>query len=255
MYPDNLPNWMMVFVRLSAMLTIFPIFSAPNLPVRLRVALAGLGAFLISPALPPLDPARLTFESLTWLYIVEAACGVLLGFTARMLFYALDFAASLISAELGLTLPMGMNPLTAGQSEATNSVLYYLAAMIFLSLDIHHWCLAAFQRAYVVLPVGGARFGEALLADMVHRSSQVFVIAVQIAAPMVAVSFLVTLILAILSRAVPQMNVFSESFAIRILTGMTAFGFTFTVMSAHIRSYLQRLPEDFLRVAQLAGLG
>jgi flagellar biosynthetic protein FliR len=99
-------------------------------------------------------------------------------------------------------------------------ILYYLAAMIFLSLDMHHALLIGFQRSYTYLPVGGAQLREALFQDIVSRTGNLFLVALQMAAPMIAISFLITLIFSVLSRAVPQMNVFSENFAVRFTGGV-----------------------------------
>ena len=87
--------------------------------------------------------------------------------------------------------------------------------------------------------------------DIVARTSGVFAAALQLAAPLLAVSFMVSLIFSVLGRAVPQMNVFAESFAVRPLVGLSVFGLTLELMSQHITNYLRRLPEDMLRVAQL----
>jgi flagellar biosynthesis protein FliR len=76
---------------------------------------------------------------------------------------------------------------------------------------------------------------------------------VQVAAPVIAVSFMITVIFAVLGRAVQQMNVFTESFAFRAMAGLATFGLSLQLMSEHITNYLRRLPEDMLRVAQLMG--
>jgi flagellar biosynthetic protein FliR len=68
-----------------------------------------------------------------------------------------------------------------------------------------------------------------------------------------AVSFIISLVFSVLGRAVPQMNVFSESFSVRPLVGLSVFGLTLDLMSEHIVNYLRRLPEDMLQVAQLLG--
>lgn len=133
------------------------------------------------------------------------------------------------------------------------TILYYLAVMLWLTLDLHHWMLAGFQRTYSFLPVGGAHLSQAFLADIVGRTSGIFVIALQLAAPLMAVSFIISLVFSVLGRAVPQMNVFSESFALRPLVGLSVFGLSLELMSGHIVNYLRRLPEDVLRVAQLLG--
>jgi flagellar biosynthetic protein FliR len=89
--------------------------------------------------------------------------------------------------------------------------------------------------------------------DVMSRTSQVFVLGLLMAAPVMAVSFLVNLVFSVLGRAVPQMNVFGESLAFRILGGMAVFGLMLNLVGQHAVNYLRQLPEDFLRVAQLLG--
>lgn len=251
----ELTNWMMVFVRVSAMLSVFPVFSTQNFPVQLRLALGALMAVLICPTLPPTPVDGGDFWTLTGLVAVEAATGLAFGFAARMVFYALDLAGVLISAEIGLSLPAGMNPLNDSQSVAPGLILYYLATMLWLSLDMHHWMLAGFQKTYTYLPIGGAHVSGRLLTDIIAGTSQTFLIALQLAAPIMAVSFIISLVFSVLGRAVPQMNVFMESFFIRIVVGLSVFGLTMQLMSQHIINYLRQLPEDMLRVAQFMGVG
>ncbi len=125
--------------------------------------------------------------------------------------------------------------------------------MLWLSLDMHHWMLIGFVKTYTWLPMGGAHLSQICMTDIVERSSQTFVIALQLVAPIMAVSFIVSLVFSVLGRAVPQMNVFHESFTIRTLAGLSVFGLTLQLMSAHISNYLRRLPEDMLSVAQMLG--
>jgi flagellar biosynthetic protein FliR len=184
---------------------------------------------------------------------MEVCIGLILGFASRMIFFALEIAGAVVGIEIGLAMPAGLNPLTDTSMTPPATILYYLAVMLWLTLDMHHWMLAAFQRTYSFLPVGGAHLSQAFLADIVGRTSGIFVIALQLAAPLMAVSFIISLIFSVLGRAVPQMNVFSESFALRPLVGLSVFGLTLELMAGHIVNYLRRLPEDVLRVAQLLG--
>ncbi len=243
----------MVFLRASAMLAVFPVFSATNFPVQLRLALGGLMAALIcstvaAPQVPPSD-----FWALAGRMAIEIGAGLMFGFASRMIFYILDIAGAIIGVEIGLSLPSDINPLAETQTAAPALILYYLAAMLWLSLDMHHWMLAGFQKTYVLLPLGGAHLSHVFLTDIVARTSQIFLVAVQLAAPLMAVSFIISLVFSVLGRAVPQMNVFHESFAVRPLVGMTVFGLTLELMAQHIMNYFRHLPEDMLRVAQLMG--
>jgi flagellar biosynthetic protein FliR len=90
-----------------------------------------------------------------------------------------------------------------------------------------------------------------VLEAIVKQTSGVFSAGLLIAAPLIAVSFIITLIFVVLSRAVPQMNVFVESFAFRIMAGLAVFALTIHLMAQHIANYTRHLPEDMLRVAQL----
>jgi flagellar biosynthetic protein FliR len=250
---NELNNGLMVFLRVSAMLAVFPVFSAANFPVQLRLALGALLAGMIGPTLPGgLAQAQ---DVLGWvgLMSMEVAVGLLFGFASRMIFFALDVAGAIIASEIGLSLPPSMNPMSGAQVTAPGSILYYLAAMLWLSLDLHHWLLVGFMKTYTWLPVGGAHLSEACLTDIVARSSQIFVIALQLAAPVMAVSFIVSLVFSVLGRAVPQMNVFFESFTVRTLAGLSVFGVTLELMAEHIGNYVRRLPEDVLSVAQMLG--
>lgn len=252
--PD-LTNWMMVFLRVSAMLSIFPVFSASNFPVQLRLALGALLAALICPVLPPvLSPAH-DIWGLVGMMAMEVGIGLMLGFASRMIFYSLDMAGAIISTEIGLQLPPSLNPMSGGQTNSTGSILYYLAAMLWLNLDMHHWMLVGLQKTYSYLPLGGGHLSGALMTDVIARTSQTFLIALQLSAPIMAVSFIISLVFSVLGRAVPQMNVFQESFVFRILIGLSVFGLTMQLMSQHIINYLRRLPEDVLHVAQLLGAG
>ncbi len=250
---DELTNWMMVFLRMSAMLAVFPIFSANNFPVQLRLALGALTAVLICPTLPPAPVASGDFWGMIGVMMMEIGSGLMLGFAGRMVFFALDMAAAIISTEIGLSMPAGLNPLSDTQSVAPGLILYYLAAMTWFSLDMHHWMLAGLQKSYSYLPVGGPHVSGLLVEDIAARTSGTFLIALQLAAPVMAVSFIISLVFSVLGRAVPQMNVFAESFSVRILVGLSVFGLTMQLMSQHIINYLWRLPEDMLRVAQLLG--
>ena len=73
------------------------------------------------------------------------------------------------------------------------------------------------------------------------------------AAPVIAVTFLINLVFSVIGRAVPQMNVFAESFSARTLAGLAVFGLSLNLIAQHAVNYLRRLPEDLARVAQLLG--
>lgn len=255
MIPNDPIIWMLVFARVSAMLSIFPVFSSTYFPVHLRIALGALLAYFTATALPPVTLQPLGIGTLVGLMAMEICVGLLLGFIGRMLFYALDVAGAVMSTEMGLMLAADFNPASGARSDAPAVILNFLAITLFMSLDLHHSFLVGFQRTYEFLPIGAAHLSGGLLTDVLARTSGIFLAAVQIAAPIIAVSFVVSLVFTVLGRAVPQMNVFTESFAFRTLAGLTVFGLTLNLMAQHITNYLHAIPEDMLRIAQLLRVG
>ncbi|HEX4266115.1 MAG TPA: flagellar biosynthetic protein FliR [Verrucomicrobiae bacterium] len=249
----DLYNWMLVFLRISAFLLVLPFFSMVNFPVMMRIALAAITSLLLAPTLPAFPVGNLPIFSLLGVMFQEVSIGLLLGFMARMIFFAVDLGGNIIATEMGLQMGSIFNPLTQSSSQVPATILFYLAAVVMLTLNLHHWMLLGFERTYLVLPMGGAHLSTGLFEAVIKNTNQIFIVALQISAPIIAVSFVVSVVFAVLSRAVPQMNVFSESFSFRIVGGLIVFGFTLQLTAQHVVNYLNRLPDDLLRVAQLVG--
>ena len=130
-------------------------------------------------------------------------------------------------------------------------MLHWLGLMIFFSLDLHAWMLLGLKKSYVILSPGAARLSPMLLSEVITRVSGIFLIAFEIAAPVMGVSFVITFLFALLGRVVPQMNVLSESFPVRAMAGLFVLGSTITIMGQHILHALTQIPKDFTTVLNL----
>ena len=251
----DLNNWMLVFARAGAFIAILPIFTMLNIPVQMRIALAGLLAVLVAPTLPPFPFSHLTMFDWVGLLAKEIMCGLLIGFVTRMIFFASDFGGQLIANEMGLNLASVFDPVNARPTQAPGMVMFLLTCVMMMSLDMHHWLLTGFQYTYAIVPIGSETLREALFTNVLDHTSRVFVVGLQIAAPMIAASLLALLLLGFLGRLVPQMNIFAESFTVRIACGLLVFAFTLQISAQHILNGLRRLPQDMMRVSQFMGLG
>lgn len=248
-------NWMLVFIRAGAFLLALPFFSAVNFPVMLRIALAAITAMLISPQLPAFPISHVDFFSLVGLMFRETSIGLLLGFIGRIVFFAADIAGIIISSELGLSMGQIFDPSSHQSEQMPGLILSFLAILTMLTLDLHHGLLLGFAQTYEVLPIGGGHLSSGLFELVIGRTAQIFSIALQISAPVMAVSFVITVFFAVMSRAIPSMNVFAESFGIRIAGGLIVFGFTLQIAAQYISNYLHRMPDDLLYIGQLLNGG
>lgn len=236
------------------MLSVFPVFSASAVPVRLRIALGAMLAFLVSPTLVggP-SPAQLGLLDVAVLLFKEISIGLLMGYLCRLVTFSVQLAGHFISMETGLQMGSLVAPGESTPTEVPGVILNLLAIMLLLALDIHQMILIAFTQSYTVLPIDGGRLSEELFRSVTAMAGRTFLVAVKIAAPLIAVGIVVNLLLMVFARATPQMNIFAESFSVRILIGLALFGMTMNLTAEHIAAYLRQLPEDFILVTRLLG--
>jgi flagellar biosynthetic protein FliR len=245
--------WLLVMVRAGGMILTMPVFSGNQVPRQLKVALGMMLATLSAPLLPPVE---LKVDSIWWLIqvvFVEAAAGFVLGYICRFTFFALDVTGTLIANELGLNMATVLNPGSNAAAPVTSTLLYWLGVVIFFSLDIHHWVIAFFIRTYAVLPMGVAHGSEDLIRNILAHTGWILSAGIQVAVPVMAVAFIVTWVFSMLGRAVPQMNVFSESMPVRVLAGLGVFAMSMRFIGDHTANFMRRIPDDFVRIAQLLG--
>lgn len=239
--------WMMAFVRTGGLLALIPVFSG-RVPPQLRVALAAflgwtVAATLRAPVAVPQDLSTLIFS-----LAHELIIGLLMGMGARMVFFALEMAGQLVSTEIGLSMSTQIDPISQNSPTTIGLMMYYLGAMLFLISGAHHYVLAAFLRSFELSPPGNLSLNPGVGEVFVRETGNIFLVATQITAPIMATNFVVTLTFAILGKAAPSMNVFSESFAARILVGMTLMGLSLGVTAQLVLSELRKAPELMLRL-------
>lgn len=247
----DVTTWFLIFVRFGAYMLLFPATAAQNIPVPLRIAFSALCSFLILPTVPAVQLHDAPLHHVIGVMFIETVTGLTLGMLSRFLFYAVEMAGSILSTETGLMLSSNFNPVTSSFGSAPGALLHWMTLMLLFSLNLHHWLIIGLQRSYEILPAGGAHLSELVLSELVARASGIFVVALQMTAPILAASFMVTLLFSLLGRAVPQMNVFGESFPVRSISGLAVFGLTCNLLAQHLINYLNRIPEDFIRVAQM----
>jgi flagellar biosynthetic protein FliR len=247
----DLATWFVVFVRFSTYMLLFPLMAAQSVPVPVRLGFSAICAMLIVPGVEPVSFEGVSFYGLVKVFFREVATGLTLGMLARFIFYTVEMAGSIISTESGLMLSNNINPITSGFGSSPGVLLHWMTLILLFALDLHHWIIVGLQNSFAIVPAGGLVLGENVLLEMITRASRMFLTALQMTSPILACSFMVTLVFSLLGRAVPQMNVFGESFPVRTTAGLAVFGLTCSLMAQHIVNQLNRIPEDFIRVARM----
>ena len=126
------------------------------------------------------------------------------------------------------------DPHMESQTSGVAIMLYFLTGVLAFSTNTHHYILDAFFMSYKLVPIMGSYPIASGLNDFVKASSNIFTIGLKIAAPIVALMFLINIAFAILGKAVPRMNVFILSFSVKIYAGLFLLLLTSTLIVKYI---------------------
>ncbi len=223
----DLQLFMLVWFRITGIMYVGPIFGSLAVPPSVKAVFSFIFALLFYPLIPKagavVEPNFVLY--LVWVFL-EMGVGLLIGFTASLVFAAVQFGGQLIDQELGLSLANVIDPISNEQVSVMGQFKLFLATIVYLLIDGHHFLLSATAQSFTSVPLLGIRFGGAValhVSDTVMRD--LFEIAVRIAAPAMVTLFLITVAMAFMARTVPEMNIFIVGFSFRLVVGFLVIAF------------------------------
>ncbi|HEX4842781.1 MAG TPA: flagellar biosynthetic protein FliR [Limnobacter sp.] len=226
------------FVRVMAMLATAPVFDNRVIQRRLRVALAALIAMLLMPLLPP--PPTLSSAQAIPVLIQQILIGVAMGFSMRLVFAAFEMAGDLLGLQMGLAFAQFVDPVRGGQTPLIGSFMGVLASLVFLVIDGHLLVIAAVVQSFELVPIS-AQLNVINPQNIALAGSIMFMLALQISLPVLAAVLICNIVLGILARAAPQLNVMSIGFSITISVGLWVLWVSLPYFIAGIDGAIERL--------------
>ena len=238
--PAYAAAFMLVFARIGTMVMLLPGLGEMMLPRRVRLTLAlVLTAVLLPFHRSAYDVDLRTFAPVLTMLAQEVFIGVVLGLTARLMISALQVAGFVMAQPLGLGFVTAVDPTQGGQQGVIlANFLTILGVTMIFAADLHHLVIAALNDSYRLF-----RPGEMpLLGDVAALTTQTmalaFKIGIQLSAPFLVFGLLFNLGLGVLSRLMPQMQVFFVGIPLQILGSMAVFALTLAAgMAVFMQSY------------------
>jgi flagellar biosynthetic protein FliR len=241
--PANTFAVIFVFVRTGAAFMLLPGFGDLYVPQRYRLLLALLFSGLIASALGPILPVQPDSPSRLVLMVAgEVTIGVFLGTVARILIGTLETAGMLISFQLGLSAAQVFNPTLSQQSAIASSFLTVLGTLLIMVTNTHYLLLRGIVDSYDLFPPGQFPAVQDLSNSVARIVATSFQLAAELAAPCIVLGTMFFVALGLLSRLMPQLQVFFITLPIQIAGGLVIFAFTlYAVMHWFLDAFVQGL--------------
>lgn len=237
-------TFFLIFVRCSGMVVAAPAFGAMNIPVRIRISIAGALAFTLTALLQPKVGAP-PADMLAFAMAVgnEALSGLLIGAFFSLVIQAGMMAGAFIDLQLGLGLSQALNPVAGVPVSVIGQFKYMLCLVVFLCADAHHLMLASLVQSYSSMPTLSNSIMPALQESVLDLVGKLSLLSLQMAMPVIAVTFIVDAGLALINKAVPQMQSFFVGMPVKIGLGMLALTLALPAMTIGVRSGVEHAME------------
>jgi flagellar biosynthetic protein FliR len=208
------------FLRISAMFSIAPLFGSRTIPMRMRVAAAMVITLALAPGLPAPPAVDLISAPGALAVGMELFIGLSMGFMLQLIFASLQIAGELVATTMGLSMAQMTDPINGAQVPVLGQLFFMVGMLLFLSMNGHLALISLLTQSFSGLPVGGAALSSADLWSMLAFGSQMFAGAVKVALPAVTALLAANLMLGVITRSAPQLNLFAFGLPITTALGL-----------------------------------
>jgi len=219
---NNVETYFLLLMRVSGIFTSTPFLGSESMPTQMRVACAFLLSLLLLPVqLATSGPVHLPGQTYIFVMVVvkEVLLGVLLGFIATVAIDGIRLAGELIGSQVGFGMISVADP-ESQQEESIMEIFYFMVfSLSFLTVNGHHMIISAVAQSISVVPLGIVNYSKGFFTEIFSKVPEIFIVSLKIALPVTIPVIMVTLVLGIISKAVPRLEVFLISFPINVMVG------------------------------------
>lgn len=248
---DQFQTFLVCTARVAGFIGAIPVYFSNQTPARIKVSLVFAISLLLFPILS-LDLPTVSFSPVSFLLLTinETILGMLLGLMSRLVFTAVEFGGTVIGYQMGFAAANVFDPQHQSQISLISQFQNVFAILIFLALDGHHLFIKIAARSYQLLPPGDLNLSGEAIPFLMELTSRMFELGLQFSAPVLAVLLLSGLILGILARVFPQLNVFLLSFPLNIGIAFIVIALTLDMVSSLLSREFDALGERILTMLQ-----
>lgn len=217
---EYLEYLLLILVRISSMLVAAPFFNLSTIPRRVKF---GMAVFFSLIALNVVDYTTVEYTGTlgySVLILQETVTGLLIGISSGFCQYILSFSGHMIDMEIGFGMAMEFDPTTRVQSTISSNLFNQIFLALFVISDMHYFLIDAIYDSYQLIPIGGANLKGDLLSVMLVYIADYFIIGFRIVLPVFSCILVINVVLGILAKVAPQMNMFVIGMQLKVFVGL-----------------------------------
>ncbi len=252
---DQIQFFLLIFVRISTVIALIPIFGSQQVPPQIKVAISLILSVIIFPAVmsfKPQFPQAFSIGLFFLLVCKEAMVGLIIGFITSFLFAAVQLAGQLIDTEIGFGFVEVADPFTQESITVLGQFQIVIFTILFLLFNGHYFLLLAIQKSFELLPLFSAHLPDG--KESFHVTAlvgNIFVIALRFAAPIYVTLILTEMALGVVARTVPQINIFFVGMPLKIGIGLWVMIIVLPMLGTLFKQTVEVLMQDIWKLLYL----
>lgn len=216
---DSVITFLLLFIRLSALISFLPIFSSMNISMEIKGAFALYLAFLFFPITPKIgfDPNS---DALIIAIISEITLGFMAGLLISMVLYSFNIAGEVIGMVMGLSMASSYDPVNQTSSQIIAAFLSLFILALVLAANLHHLMIEFMAYSIQKLPLGGFAFTPNIYQYVLDAVKHMFVFGFTLVFPFIALSLLSDIMFGFIMRSLPSFNLMVVGMPLKTIIGM-----------------------------------
>lgn len=238
-------NFLLILARISSFFVATPFFSTKSIPKPVKVTIILVTTIIACNVVPPQDICPNSGLELGFMFLRDALIGLVLGYGVNIVFLGIQSAGDFIDLFAGLQMSSTYDPITGTNGTFYSNVYNWIATIIFLNMNGHHYLITGIVNSFLFIPVGEVSLIQIDLNTIALMITKTFYISVQLGFPIAVILFMIDVILGAISRVVPQINVFVLGMPVKLVVSSLLFILALTGVMSGISWGIEIVIEMF----------
>ncbi len=238
-----------IFIRVMSMMVAAPVLGNTAFPMMAKVFIAMIISYL---TFFTIDKAEIVINlNLIFIAVMavkEVVTGLIMGFVVNFIFYGVSYAGYLIGYDMGLMSADVFNPSQEMSNNVVGEFIFQAAIILFILINGHHHLITAVTSSFQIVPIGKSGITEPLIQALVRQSAIIFTIGVKIASPIMVSFFLIHVAEGIISRVIPNIQIFFVSQPVKIGIGIVFLSILVPVYIYAIKNFLNGYEDQLSEI-------